>query len=53
MPESIGFIGLGIMGQPMALNLAQGRPQAGGLQSHAGEDRSPGGGGRARGRLAR
>jgi 3-hydroxyisobutyrate dehydrogenase-like beta-hydroxyacid dehydrogenase len=23
MPESIGFIGLGIMGQPMALNLAQ------------------------------
>ena len=23
MPESIGFIGLGIMGQPMALNLAK------------------------------
>ena len=23
MPETIGFIGLGIMGQPMALNLAK------------------------------
>ena len=41
MPESIGFIGLGIMGQPMALNLIRVGSQAGGLQSHAGKDGCP------------
>ena len=50
--EQVGFIGLGIMGLPMARNLLKGGLSDCGVQSLAGSRRSAGGRGRCGGRLA-
>ena len=53
MPETIGFIGLGIMGQPMALNLAKAGHKLAVYNRTPGKTAALEAAGRARGRHSR